>query len=202
VSHKDSATPWIVGDPLRWTMTPTMQITADEINCLIYSYLQDSGKCSFSTCSCCPMEPGSCNIFTGFQHTAFSLRIEGHLDASPYSAFSIRRGELVELLAKALLYSEVEAHWKADEISSNCKAPFSLLQDHVCSIVDRSDKPLPPVAATQSPRPVLQNGDPDLSLSSSLKRKLSEKGQNSGWGDINKRIRQLKMLQTCAKPIV
>jgi hypothetical protein len=25
-------------------MTPTMQITADEINCLIYSYLQDSGK--------------------------------------------------------------------------------------------------------------------------------------------------------------
>jgi transducin (beta)-like 1 len=111
------------------------------------------------------------------------------LDASPYSSFSIRRGELVELLAKALLYSEVEAHWKADEISSCCKAPFSLLQDHVCSPVDKSDRSLLPVAATQSSRPILQNGGSDHGLSSSLKRKLKEKSPEPEKRDSKKRIR-------------
>ena len=133
------------------------------------------------------------SLLIGFQHTAFSLRIEGHLDSSPYSSFSIRRGELVELLAKSLLYSEVEAHWKADEISSTCKAPFSLLQDHVCSPIDRSDRSMLPVAATSPPRPVLQNGDLDREVSpTSLKRKMD---QNSIDPDerSDKRVRALGM---------
>ena len=46
----------------------------------------------------------------------------------------IPRGELVELLSKALLYSEAEAHWKGDAMTNNCKAPFSILDKHVCSL--------------------------------------------------------------------
>ncbi|KAH0838128.1 WD40 repeat-like protein [Lanmaoa asiatica] len=93
-------------------MTVPITITADEVNCLIHAYFQDSG----------------------FQHSAFSLRMEGRLDHSHHIKKHIPRGELVERLSKALLYAEVEAHWKGDSFAKNCKSSFSLLERHVCSI--------------------------------------------------------------------
>ncbi|CCL98106.1 uncharacterized protein FIBRA_00100 [Fibroporia radiculosa] len=92
-------------------MSPTIQITADAINCLIYAYFQDSG----------------------FQHSAFVLRAEGRLEHSSHFGKHVPRGELVELLSKALLYSEVEAHWKGSVMTANCKSAFSLLEQHICS---------------------------------------------------------------------
>ncbi|KDR85615.1 hypothetical protein GALMADRAFT_234582 [Galerina marginata CBS 339.88] len=93
-------------------------ITADEINCLIYSYFQDSG----------------------FNHSAFALRNEGRLQNSPFFTKHIPRGELVDLLSKALLYLEVESHWRADGLTTNCKSGFSLLEHHVCSLETPQDK--------------------------------------------------------------
>ncbi|KAH7886002.1 WD40 repeat-like protein [Phlebopus sp. FC_14] len=101
-------------------MTGPITITADEVNCLIHAYFQDSG----------------------FQHSAFSLRMEGRLDHSHHIKKHIPRGELVELLSKALLYSEVEAHWKGDALATTCKGSFSLLEHHVCSI-DSNSNPVP-----------------------------------------------------------
>jgi transducin (beta)-like 1 len=92
-------------------MTVPITITADEVNCLIHAYFQDSG----------------------FQHSAFSLRMEGRLDHSHHIKKHIPRGELVERLSKALLYAEVEAHWKGDSFAKSCKSSFSLLERHVCS---------------------------------------------------------------------
>ncbi len=65
-------------------MARDIAITSDEINCLVYAYLQDSG----------------------FAHAAFALRAEAHLDRTACAAQPVRRGELIDLLAKALLYSE------------------------------------------------------------------------------------------------
>lgn len=93
-------------------MPAPLLITADQVNCLIHAYFLDSG----------------------FQHSAFAVRMEGRLDQSPHIKKHIPRGELIELLSKALLYSEVEAHWKGDELSTNCSAPFSLLDPHACSL--------------------------------------------------------------------
>ncbi|KAF9245902.1 WD40 repeat-like protein [Melanogaster broomeanus] len=93
-------------------MAAPLTITADEVNCLIHAYFQDSG----------------------FQHSAFSLRMEGRLDHSHHIKKHIPRGELVELLSKALLYTEVEAHWKGDSLAKNCKSGFSLLERHACAI--------------------------------------------------------------------
>lgn len=73
------------------------------------------------------------NFSPGFQHSAFSLRMEGRLDQSHHIKKHIPRGELVERLSKALLYAEVEAHWKGDSLAKNCKSSFSLLERHVCS---------------------------------------------------------------------
>ncbi|KAF8167462.1 WD40 repeat-like protein [Crassisporium funariophilum] len=100
-------------------------LTADEINCLIYSYFQDAG----------------------FNHSAFALRNEGRLQKSPCFEKHIRRGELIELLSKALLYLEVESHWRNDEMTSNCKSSFSLIEPHVCSPDAPAPKPAP-VSAT------------------------------------------------------
>ena len=60
--------------------------------------------------------------------------MEGHLERSPNLSKHIPRGELVELLSKSLLYLEVESHWKGDDLTSNCKSSFSLLEPHVCSL--------------------------------------------------------------------
>ncbi|KAG9314167.1 WD40 repeat-like protein [Chiua virens] len=73
------------------------------------------------------------NVTLGFQHSAFSLRMEGRLDHSHHIKKHIPRGELVERLSKALLYAEVEAHWRGDSFAKNCKNGFSLLEHHVCS---------------------------------------------------------------------
>lgn len=73
-------------------------------------------------------------------HSAFVLHAEGRLDKSTHFGKHVPRGELVELLSKALLYSEVEAHWRGNTLTTNCKSPFSLLEHHVCSL----DPTLPP----------------------------------------------------------
>ncbi|KAI5122354.1 hypothetical protein M0805_004112 [Coniferiporia weirii] len=98
-------------------MVPLIQITADEVNHIVYSYLQDSG----------------------FLHTAFTLRTEGRLEQSTHFNDYIPRGELVELLTKALLYTEVETHCKGDGLIMDCKTPFSLLKRHVCTVDELDD---------------------------------------------------------------
>ena len=70
----------------------------------------------------------------GLQHSAFTLRMEARLDHSHHIKRPVPRGELLELLSKALLYTEVEKHWKGDSLAANCKASFSLLEHHVCSL--------------------------------------------------------------------
>ncbi|KAI0778305.1 WD40 repeat-like protein [Trametes elegans] len=97
-------------------MVDPLQITADEVNCLIYSYFKDSG----------------------FQHSAFVLRAESRLEHSPHFRKHVARGQLVELLSKALLFSEVEAHWKSNSMDLACRNPFSILERHVCSAPTRA----------------------------------------------------------------
>lgn len=69
--------------------------------------------------------------------------MESRLDHSHHIKKHIPRGELVERLGKALLYAEVEAHWKGDSFAKNCKGNFSLLERHVCSINPPPTTPLP-----------------------------------------------------------
>lgn len=78
--------------PLTATMArlPNLRITSDDVNALIYSYLEDAG----------------------FSHTSYALRHEARLDSSPNLNVRIPRGELIKLLNKALLYSEAEAHFR------------------------------------------------------------------------------------------
>lgn len=71
------------------------------------------------------------------------------MDKSTHFGKHVPRGELVELLSKALLYSEVEAHWRGNAMTTNCKTPFTLLEHHVCSL----DPTLPPTVHFNPPPP-------------------------------------------------
>ncbi|KAN0100425.1 WD40-repeat-containing domain protein [Tylopilus felleus] len=114
-------------------MTVPITITADEVNCLIHAYFQDSG----------------------FQHSAFSLRMEGRLDHSHHIKKHIPRGELLERLSKSLLYAEVEAHYKGDSFAKNCKSGFSLLERHVCSFDSNAATLLAPQQSGETNIPML-----------------------------------------------
>ena len=50
-------------------------------------------------------------------------------------------------MSKALLYSEAEAHWKGNAMTNNCKAPFTILDRHVCAL----DPAIPPTVTFQAP---------------------------------------------------
>jgi hypothetical protein len=97
-------------------------------------------------------------VLLAFQHSAFAIRMEGRLDQSPHFSKHIPRGELVELLSKALLYVEVEAHWKGDAMTTNCKTGFSLLEPHICSLDPKAKSVHPP------PRPVARDKEPEQTL--------------------------------------
>lgn len=123
-----------------------LRITADEVNCLIYSYLLDSGILSLLR-----FHLQSDYSLPGFTHSAFAVKIEGQLDRSPYASKHIQRGELIELLSKSLLYIEVESHWKNDALASTCKSGFSLLEPHVCSSSEPASKqPLQVISAPET----------------------------------------------------
>ncbi|TFY79704.1 hypothetical protein EWM64_g4308 [Hericium alpestre] len=149
-------------------------ITADEVNCLIYSYFQDSG----------------------FQHSAFAIHTEGRLDHSHNFQKRIPRGELVELLSKALLYSEVETHWRGNAMTTDCKAGFSLLDSHVCSADVAGKIPSTSAAPVPTPAPLLR----DVAMArldlgdAAQKRKASTPATDDGRTD--KRFRKDREVET------
>ncbi|KAK0465468.1 WD40 repeat-like protein [Desarmillaria tabescens] len=126
-------------------------IQADEINCLIYSYFQDCG----------------------FTHSAFTICQEGQLERSPNFKKHIPRGELAELLSKALFYTAIESHLKGGEAAANCKSRFSLLENHVCS----PDPPQQVVTTLLVPTLLPSSVKENITTTTT---KLVEKGQSTG----------------------
>ncbi|TFK56755.1 WD40 repeat-like protein [Heliocybe sulcata] len=116
-------------------VTDIQGISADEINCLIHAYLMDSG----------------------FTHSAFSIRKEAQLDNSLNFQKHVPRGELVDLLSKAILYMEVETHWDGANLKLDCENQFSLLDPHRCKT--KPPKPAVPSATSAVPLPT-ENGVP------------------------------------------
>jgi hypothetical protein len=115
----------------------------------------------------------------GFHHSAFTLCNEAQLKECPHFTKHIPRGELIELLGKALLYIEVESHWKADGLTANCQSGFSLLEPHVCSLDPPTSKlnPILPTPSDASEKDTKANGTvADLPM----KRKASPQSTDTG----------------------
>jgi transducin (beta)-like 1 len=89
-----------------------MSLTSDEVNFLIYRYLQESG----------------------FQHTAFTFANESLINKSNINAIDVPNGCLISYLQKGLQYKEIEAHLQEDGTEVDCDETFSLLSPHTCHV--------------------------------------------------------------------
>ncbi|EFA78669.1 putative protein serine/threonine kinase [Heterostelium album PN500] len=98
----------------------SMSIKSDEVNFLIYKYLQESG----------------------FHHSAFTFFNESCVAKSEIVNVSddIPHGSLISVLQKGIQYIEVETHLQEDGTELNCNEPFSLVSQHVCQIIKKEGK--------------------------------------------------------------
>ena len=90
-----------------------MSISSDEINYLIYRYLQENG----------------------FTHTAFSFAYESMVTKSSVSQSEIPPGALITFLQKGLEYISIEEHICEDGSVREFEKDYSLLSPFVCDAV-------------------------------------------------------------------
>ncbi|TMW60076.1 hypothetical protein Poli38472_000118 [Pythium oligandrum] len=89
-----------------------MAITSDEVNYLVYRYLQESG----------------------FMHSAFTFAYESQLAKSSVISTELPPGALVSFIQKGLQYVGIEAHINEDGTERECEGEFSLLSPHICRV--------------------------------------------------------------------
>ncbi|KAF9124951.1 hypothetical protein BGW39_007782 [Mortierella sp. 14UC] len=87
-----------------------MSVTSEEINYLIFRYLQESG----------------------FVHTGFAFQNESHIHKSEFRNANVQPGALVSVLQKGLLYMDLELHVNEDGSERECTGPVVLIGPHRC----------------------------------------------------------------------
>jgi len=87
-----------------------LKIAVNEINFLIYQYLEEMG----------------------YKHTAFTFHQESRVPENILNNTNIPPGMLLMYLEKALLLLQMETHLDKDEDEITCNQPFTLLTLHEC----------------------------------------------------------------------
>ncbi len=106
-----------------------MSLTSDEVNYLVFRYLQESGalprisEAHFGIALTYP---------SGFSHSAFTFSSESLLNKANLHTADVAPGALISFLQKGLLYLEVETHIE-DGAENRCDRPFNILSKHVCA---------------------------------------------------------------------
>ncbi|KAJ4460103.1 putative transducin family protein / WD-40 repeat family protein [Paratrimastix pyriformis] len=108
-----------------------MSVSSDELNFLIYRYLQESG----------------------FLHSAFTFGNESLITRSNLIGTELPVGSLIKFVQKGLQYTEIEAHVAEDGSEVKCTESFSLIAPHVCHITppEPDSIPMDLAEAKQSP---------------------------------------------------
>ncbi|KAG1377706.1 hypothetical protein G6F61_006497 [Rhizopus arrhizus] len=89
-----------------------MVLTSEEVNIIVYKYLQESG----------------------FRHTSFAFQYESQVEKSAYRDTHIQPGALINIIHKGLQFMEIEAHMNEEGELMECNVPFSLLEPHHCEL--------------------------------------------------------------------
>jgi len=100
-----------------------VSISSDEVNFLVYRYLQESG----------------------FVHSAFTFAYESVLAKSKAAQADVPPGALIAFLQKGLQFVDIEAHLNEDGSERQEVKDVGLLTPHVCQMLSGFDDPrLPP----------------------------------------------------------
>lgn len=87
-----------------------MSISSDEVNYLVYRYLQESGIYR-------QFEDLSAHYSIGFHHAAFTFGTESGVINSNINGGEVPSGSLISFLQKGLQYKEIETH--LSEVTAN-----------------------------------------------------------------------------------
>lgn len=93
-----------------------MTLTSDQVNIIVYRYLQESG----------------------FRHTSFAFQHESQVQNSAYRDTEIQAGALINIIHKGLQFMDIEAHMNEDGELMECNIPFSLLEPHHCDLTGKT----------------------------------------------------------------
>ena len=96
-----------------------LHITAEEINFILYQYLQESG----------------------YSHSAYTFGKESNIIDNKYRHFHIPAGMLIVFLEKALTLIHIETHYNEENDMVVCNETFSLLNPHHWSTTMNVKKP-------------------------------------------------------------
>ena len=105
-----------------------MSVTSDEVNFLVYRYLQESG----------------------FTHSSFTFAYESLVTKSSVTASDLPPGALISLLQKGLQYVEIEAHLNEDGTKRDMPDPFALLMPYAVRKRARMEKDAGDTSTTSS----------------------------------------------------
>jgi transducin (beta)-like 1 len=83
-----------------------MSFSSDEVNFLVYRYLQESGelKCLQAP----PIRFANVKFLTGFLHSAYMFGIESHISQSNINGALVPPAALLSIIQKGLQYTEAE----------------------------------------------------------------------------------------------
>lgn len=98
-----------------------MSISSDEVNYLIYRYLQEAG----------------------FKHSAFMFGSESSIANVNINGADVAPGLLISYIQKGLQYKDIETHLVETSNGQQlveCGEPFSLLTPHICSVKKKVEK--------------------------------------------------------------
>jgi transducin (beta)-like 1 len=131
-----------------------MSLTSEEVNFLIFRYLQESGMLFFIL-FLSPVDPTlsyscdeSCLMFggIGFVHSAFTFGAESLVYRSNIAATEVPPGALVAFIQKGIQYLEIEASLAEDDVPEHGhKRPMDLLKPQRTRLKTEQLKPAPPL---------------------------------------------------------
>ena len=87
-----------------------MAITSEEVNYLVYRYLQESGELALHADAGAAQATAQNAGHAGFAHSAFTFASESLVHKSPIEAHDVPAGALISFLQKGLQYLEIEAN--------------------------------------------------------------------------------------------
>lgn len=103
-----------------------MSFSSDEVNFLVYRYLQESGEWWGIQNGQTKQKPLSFS-FVGFQHSAYTFGIESHISQTNINGALVPPAALLSILQKGLQYTEAEISIADDGTEQRLVESLSLI---------------------------------------------------------------------------
>lgn len=107
-----------------------MSFSSDEVNFLVYRYLQESGEFGYKQKAF--MATTKTDLLLGFLHSAYMFGIESHISQSNINGALVPPAALLSIIQKGLQYTEAEISVGEDGKTSRIPSLTPILLTSSC----------------------------------------------------------------------